>query len=136
MKKLLFFVFILLCFNVSAQETTDSNRGTIKVQKKGTLHSVIYDDVNYRLICKDIYGNILDSAIVSFAVNVTVKGIAFSEDVTGTTLSGQMQQRLSRMDGEVTLLFSNVKAKEKDGSIITFPKFKAKTGQSRERFDN
>ena len=47
-----------------------------------------------------------------------------------------MQQRLSRLDGIVILMFSNIKAKEKEGTIVSFPNFKAQTGTAREQTDN
>jgi hypothetical protein len=132
MKKalLLLFSFISLC--VSAQDSTNSHHGSVKVQKKGTLHSVLYDDVNFRLVCRDVYGNIIDTAVVSFDIDVTVKGLAYSEQTAGSFLSGPMQQRLSRMDGIVVLMFSNIKAKDKNGKIVSFPDFKAQSGKARE----
>jgi hypothetical protein len=136
MKRFFFIAFFLVSFFSVAQDTTtQTNLGTIKVTKKGILHSVIYDDVYFRLVCKDIYGNIADSAVISFEVNVTVKGIAYSEKVTGPFLSKTMQQKLSRMDGVTTLFFSDIKAKEKNGIVVTFPDFKSQTGHLRENTD-
>jgi hypothetical protein len=135
MKKSLFLLFFSITLFSSAQDSADSHYGSIKVSKKGVLHSVLYDDVNFRLVCRDIYGNIHDSAVVSFTVNVSVKGIAYTEKVIGPVLSKQMQQKLSRMDGIVTLFFSNIKAKDKNGRIHAFPNFKSQTGTLRERTD-
>jgi hypothetical protein len=136
MKKVIFLLFILSNIYATAQDSTnDSYHGTIKVKNKGILHSVIYDDVNFRLVCKDIYGNIIDTAVASFDVNVTIKGIAYSEKTAGSFLSKPMQQRLSRLDGITTLMFSNVKAKEKNGMLVSFPDFKAYTGNAREKSD-
>lgn len=136
MKKLLFFLFIIVSYNVAAQDGPESNRGTITVQKKGRLHSVMYDDVNFRLVCKDMYGNIIDTAVTSFTLNFTVKGIAYSEKTAGCVISRQNQVRLSRLDDVVLLMFSEIKAKEKDGSITAFPNLKAQTGIARESYDN
>ena len=41
--------------------------------------NVFFDNVNNRLVGKDYYGNILDSAIVSFDIKVTIKGIEIKE---------------------------------------------------------
>jgi len=136
MKKLLFLLLIITGIHASAQEAPDSNRGTITVQKKGRLHSVMYDDVNFRLVCKDVYGNIIDTAVTSFTLNFTVKGIAYSEKTAGNAISRQNQVRLSRLDGVVVLMFSEIKAKERDGSITSFPNFRAQTGVAREVYDN
>jgi len=137
MKKLIFLLFVIIGFHASAQEVnTGDNRGTIKVEKKGRLHSIFYDDVNFRLIGKDVYGNIIDTAVASFTLNFTVKGIAYSEKTAGHTISPQNQQRLSRLDGVVVLMFSDIKAKEKSGSMVAFPDFKAQTGTARESFED
>ncbi|MCW3102582.1 MAG: hypothetical protein JWO09_1022 [Bacteroidetes bacterium] len=132
MKKALFFLFIFISIVASAQDSTGSHHGSVKVQKKGTLHSVLYDDVNFRLVCRDTYGNINDTAVVSFNLNVTVRGLAYSEESAGCFISKQMQQRLSRQDGVVVLMFSNIKAKDRNGKIVSFPDFKAQSGKARE----
>lgn len=131
--KQLFILFLLtLTFSLSAQE---DNRGTIKVQKKGNTYAVMFDNVNNRLIGKDYYGNILDSAVVSYNVMVTIQGIAYEEKVVGTTLSNTMQNRISRVDGATTIFFTQIKVKEKNGTLIDWPKFNAKIGYSFERTD-
>jgi hypothetical protein len=137
MKRIIFILLSFLSLNSAAQEVSqDPNQGTIRVTKKGILHSVIYDEVNFRLVCRDIYGNIIDTAVVSFDIHMTVKGIAYSEKTAGSFLSKPMQQRLSRLDGMTTLIFSNVKAKEKNGMIISFPDFKTRIGRQKEKFDD
>ena len=135
MKKTLFLLLFLIPLITFSQDTTGTNHGTIKVEKRGILHSVFYDDVNFRLVCKDVYGNINDSAVVSFDVATSVKGIAYSEKNAGCFLSKPMQQKLSRLDGMVILSFSNIKARDRYGKIVSFPDFKAQTGNDRERVE-
>ncbi|MCX6296502.1 MAG: hypothetical protein NTX97_10625 [Bacteroidetes bacterium] len=131
MKKNLFlFLFIFLSFSLIAQQ---DNGGTIKVQKKGQVYSIFFDNVNNRLIGKDYYGNILDSAVVSFDVMVTIQGIASQETVIGTTLSSTMQNKIKRVDKGTTLFFSNIKVKEKNGTLIDWPKFTSKIGLAYEK---
>jgi hypothetical protein len=136
MKKFFTIILFLSASLISAQDTVNTDHtGSIKVQKKAILHSVIYDDVDFRLVCRDIYGNIHDSAVVSFDIKTTVKGIAYAEKTTGPFLSKQMQQRLGRLDGLVVIMFSNIKAKDINGQIISFPNFKAEIGKARENQD-
>ncbi len=130
MKKLLSIFLITITFSVSAQE---DNRGTIKVQKKGNVFAVMFDNVNNRLVGKDEYGNILDSAVVSFNVMTTVQGIAYEESVVGTTLSRKMQNQITRVDRGTTLFFTDIKVKEKSGKVIDWPKFNTKIGFSFEK---
>lgn len=132
-------LLLLAVTGLHAQEPDSINprgsHGTIKVQRGGRLHSVLYDDVNFRLVCRDVYGNIIDTAVVSFDLNVTVKGIAYFETDAGSFISRPMQQRMSRLDGAIVLMFSNIKAREKDGTIVSFPDFKATSGTLRETTD-
>lgn len=130
MKKLLSIFLIILTFSANSQE---DNRGTIKVQKKGNVFAVIFDNVNNRLVGKDEYGNILDSAVVSFNVMITVQGIAYEETIIGTTLSRKMQNQITRVDRGTTLFFTDIKVKEKNGKVIDWPKFNAKIGFSLEK---
>lgn len=127
MKKILSIFLLIITFCASAQE---DNRGTIKVQKKGNVYAVIFDNVNNRLIGKDNYGNILDSAVVSYNVMLTIQGIAYEDKIQGTTLSKSMQNRIKRVDGGTTLFFTDIKVKEKNGKIIDWPKFNVKLGRS------
>lgn len=127
MKKFLSIFLLIITFYASAQE---DNRGTIKVQKKGNVYAVIFDNVNNRLIGKDNYGNILDSAVVSYNVMLTIQGIAYEDKIQGTTLSKTMQNRIKRVDGRTTLFFTDIKVKEKNGKVIDWPKFNVKLGRS------
>lgn len=133
MKKLLFLFLLTFTYSLAAQE---DNRGTIKLQKKGNTYAVMFDNVNNRLIGKDYYGNILDSAVVSYNVMITIQGIAYEEKVVGTTLSNTMQNRIKRVDGTTTLFFTQIKVKEKNGTLIDWPKFNAKIGYSFEKEEN
>ena len=127
MKRLISIFLIILTFSSSAQE---DNRGTIKVQKKGNVYAVLFDNVNNRLVGKDNYGNVLDSAVISFHAMVTIQGIAYEETITGTTLSDIMQSRIRRVDRGTSLFFTDIKVKEKNGKVIDWPKFSVKLGAS------
>lgn len=127
MKKTFSIFLLIITFCATAQE---DNRGTIKVQKKGNVYAVIFDNINNRLIGKDNYGNILDSAVVSYNVMLTIQGIAYEDKIQGTTLSKSMQNRIKRVDGGTTLFFTDIKVKEKNGKIIDWPKFNVKLGRS------
>jgi len=133
MKKLIYLLFFFtFSSSLSAQENTIENRGTIKVQKKGHPVKTQFDNVNYRLVGIDQYGNILDSAIVEFQMSATIKGIFYSEKTVGENLTYQMQQLLGRTDRTTKIFFEKIKAKDKNGTVINMPKFKYTYGYSDE----
>lgn len=124
---LLFFSFFL---TLSAQE--NERRGTIKVENKGQLAKVAFDNVNYRLIGIDQYGNVQDTAVVEFQMSVTIKGIFYSEKTVGPLLTYQMQQLLGRCDQTTILFFENIKARDKKGTLLNMPKFQYMLAYSHE----
>jgi hypothetical protein len=131
-KHLLNLIFFFISVTAFSQENT---QGTISVKKKGQVYAVMFDNINNRLLGKDNYGNILDSAVVSFSVQVTIKGISYKEDVVGTTLSPLMQQRITRIDNGTTLFFYNIKVKQ-NNNPIDWPKFNTKIGYAYEMQEN
>ncbi len=121
--KLLLFFFVGITFNALAQEKETEARGTIKVQKTGQLVKVLFDDVNYRLIGIDQYGNPMDSAVVEFQMQVRVKGLFHGESAKGNTLSREMQLLLNTRDQATKIYFDKIKAKDRSGRIVDMPKF-------------
>ena len=128
------FILILLLFSIeftSAQEKS----GTIKVEKRDMIIQVSYDNVNYRLIGIDQYGNILDSTIQEFELKTTIKGIAYSEKAVGHYLTRNMQKVIGRCDGECKLFFSNIIVKDKFGNLIKAKPFVYTFGYIEKSFD-
>jgi hypothetical protein len=128
MKKFLFILILILPISIVAQD----KRGTIRVHKTGQLVKIQFDDVNYRLIGIDQYGNVLDTAVIEFQMNVTIKGIAYSEKATGPVLSYSMQQLLGKCDRTSKIFFDKIKAKDRNGTIVDMPKFQYNYGYSEE----
>ncbi len=136
MKNILTILFIFtLSLSLSEQENENEHMGTIKVNKKGQLAKVIFDNVNYRLIGIDQYGNIMDSAVVAFEMSVTMKGVFYSETTVGPALSYKMQQILGKCDRTSKIFFENIKAKDRTGTVLNMPKFQYAWGYSDENND-
>ncbi len=116
--------FFICCACLNSSFGQDSTvHGTIRVQKKGNLVKVQYDNVNFRLVGIDQYGNVLDSAVLEFEIAVTIQGIFHKEKTNGPLLSNAMQQRLDRADQTTKIFFDKIKAKNRDGTLIDMPKF-------------
>ena len=123
MKNFFILLFITICcISLSAQERENENKGTIRVQKSGHINKIIFDDVNYRLIGIDEYGNPLDTAVLEFSMSVTIKGIFYKEQTTGCLLSYKMQHLLGKCDQSSKIYFDKIKAKDRTGTIIEMPK--------------
>ncbi|MES2286634.1 MAG: hypothetical protein V4547_13180 [Bacteroidota bacterium] len=136
MKKRIIVIFLFLITNsIFSQENSTGNRGTIKLQKSGHLSKIQFDNVNYRLIGIDQYGNALDSAVVEFEMSVSISGIFYSEKTVGPILSYQMRQLLGRCDRTTKIFFEKIKAKDRNGTLIDMPKFQYSFGYSDENND-
>lgn len=127
--------FLILILPASAQDDKNERKGTIKVQKKGHLSKIEFDNVYYRLIGIDQYGNVLDSAVIEFEMSVTIRGIFYSEKTAGHYLSNNMQKLLARCDQSSKIIFDKIKAKDKSGTILDMPKFQYAFGYSEENND-
>jgi hypothetical protein len=129
-KRLILFFLLSFPISLSAQET--DTRGTIKIQRKGRLAKVQFDNVNYRLVGIDEYGNVLDSAVIEFQLSVTIKGIFYSEKTNSSALSYKMQQLLGNCDKTSKIFFDKIKAKDRNGTLVEMPKFQYNYGYSDE----
>ncbi len=135
MKRFIAFLLLCLSYNLaSAQEGEYEFRGTIKVQKTGHINRIIFDNVNYRLIAIDQYGNPLDSAIQEFQLGVSIKGIYYKEQTKGSILSYQMQQLLGKCDQTSVIFFDKIKAKDRSGIVLDMPKFSYSLGKMSEDY--
>ena len=122
MKKILVYILLFCLAGMSFAQDTNYN-GTIKVHKKGNLVKVQYDNVNFRLVGIDQYGNVLDSAVLEFEVAVTIQGIFHRQKNTGPVLSSDMQYLLGRADQSTKIFFDKIKAMNRDGTLMDMPKF-------------
>jgi hypothetical protein len=125
------FIFLLFSFSIHLIAQEDK-RGTIRVEKKGQLSKINFDDVNYRLVGIDQYGNVLDSAVVEFQMSATIKGVFYTEKTIGPNLTYKMQQLLGKCDRTSQLFFDKIKAKDRNGTLVEMPKFKYTFGYSNE----
>jgi len=127
----LILLFASLSFSLFSQETNETH-GTIKVQKKGQLAKVEFDDVNYRLVGIDVYGNVIDSAVVEFEMSVVIKGILYAAKANGPGISKKMQDILNSCDRTSIIYFDKIKAKDKSGNILDIKKIRYTFGYSNE----
>jgi len=136
MKRFLILIFFLIFItSLSAQEKGSGNRGIIKVQKKEQLAKIQFDNINYRLVGIDQYGNVLDSAVMEFQMSANINGIFYSEKTAGPDLSTEMQQLLGKCTQTTKIFFQKIKAKDRNGTIINMPDFQYAYGNFEENND-
>jgi hypothetical protein len=108
----------------SQHEPNNSNRGVIKVAKKGQLARIVFNNVDYKLIGIDNYGNVIDTAVIEFVMTVRIRGILYKEKQIGCYLNREMQYLLDRRDSNTSIYFEDIKAKDRSGNFVSMPKFK------------
>ena len=131
-KYMIILLLTIISLPLLSQEDEKVAHGTIRVQKSGTLVKTVYDNVNYRLVGIDQYGNVLDTAVLEFKMFVTIKGIYYEENSKGPNLSMKMQQILGKCDQSSKVYFSKIKARDRNGTLVTMPDFIYTIGFTRE----
>jgi len=119
MKPIYAIITLFFVFSFSFAQNDVNANGTIKVEKKDLVVQIMYDNVNYRIVGIDQYGNVVDTAITQFEMNTTIKGIAYSEKAVGNALSPKMKEIIGRCDSECSIFFTNVIVKDKNNNLFT-----------------
>jgi hypothetical protein len=134
MKKVLKLKFILCIFVValSAAAQTDDRSGTLKVQKSDLKYKAVYDDVYQRLLMKDGYGNIYDTAVYEFKMTLPVNGVMVGYYATSNTLTTQMKNVMRKTTTNTIIVFDEIKAKDRFGNRINLPIVKHSMGRLEE----
>jgi len=131
-KYLTILLFAIISLPLLSQEDEHVAHSTIHVQKSGTLIKTVYDNVNYRLVGIDQYGNVLDTAVVEYKMFVTIKGMYYEEKTKGPYLSLKMQQILGKCDQSTKIFFSKILARDRNGTLTAMPDFTYTIGFARE----
>jgi hypothetical protein len=121
----LILLFYLTYSNINLAQTAEK-RGSIKINKADYKYTAMYDDVYQRLLMKDGYGNIYDTAIAEFEMKSVVNGVINSLKGVGYTLTPQMRDVLRKSNENTVIMFENIKAKDPLGNIVPLPSFKYK----------
>jgi hypothetical protein len=107
-------VYSICCFS---QEPA-----TITIVKQSNLAKAIYDNVDYKLIAEDRFGNIVDHAIKSFEIHYVEKKKklrilkSYNE-----TLSPEMLEEFKKLKEAKKIFFTNIMAEDENGSLIRLP---------------
>lgn len=121
MKKIVFlFVLLILAAAVLAQTDTTKS-GTITVKKKSKKKTLV-DQANNRIVLIDEYGKVVDtSRVVSFEMAVSLKGELRTVAASGNKLTAEMTHMITDATHGTVIYFTNIKAKNKSGTMENYP---------------
>ena len=106
----------------STQAITKLDSSTEAITKKASKNQknlrIIFDDSNSQLIAVDSSGKIVENAIVAFQLFVKIKGVEYSEQALGSSLSKAMLQLLELVEQNTILYFENINVKNAAGNLV------------------
>ena len=119
MKYIILFLLLGLTIDVYAQQDT-AKHGTIVVKKKGKKKT-LFDQVNDRLILIDAHGAVVDTGAISFDMVMEKDGHMTTLSSSSNYLTHEMQDYIQVAQDGTVFYFKNVKRKNKNGEIESYP---------------
>ena len=116
MKKLIL-IFFLFSLTVSAQEPV----GTIKIKREQNLVKAVFDNVEYKLMAIDRFGNPQENTFASYTL--WIKGKKSTKKFVGysNTLTPEMLKELKSLKRATKIFFTNIKVNEDDAHLVDLP---------------
>lgn len=117
MKKLL---LILLLFALKAQSQEGVN--TFKIKREQNLVKCVFDNVEYKLIPIDRFGNPREeNEVVSYVLWVKEKKTTKKFIGSSNTFSPEMLTELNSLKKAAKIFFTNIKVKGDDDHLVDMP---------------
>lgn len=114
----LFSVFCLLPSFAFSQEPPEK----IRIEKEETFLKAEFDDVNYKVIALDKYGNPYEDAVKSFVITFQDSKGHFRSEVTGNTFPKKTINYLTKgRDKATNVCLREIVAEDKEGHIQKLP---------------
>lgn len=114
----LFSVFCLLPSFILSQEPPEK----IRIEKEETFLKAEFDDVNYKVIALDKYGNPYEDAVKSFVITFQDSKGHFRSEVTGNTFPKKTINYLTKgRDKATNVCLREIVAEDKEGHIQKLP---------------
>lgn len=110
-------LFILASFSCFAQEPA-----TITVKKQSDLAKATYDNVEFKLIAMDRFGNIVDHAIKSFELHYVEKKKKVKMFKSyNETLTPEMLSEFKKLKEAKKIFFTKIMAQDEFGNLVRLP---------------
>jgi len=119
MKKILFiFIGLIIISPIFSQEEPQK----ITIRKESNLAKASYDNVEYKLIAQDKYGNIVNHAVKSFELHYVEKKKklkifkSYSE-----LLTPEMLEEFKKLKEAKKIFFTKIMAEDEFGNVVRLP---------------
>jgi len=116
MKKLIL-IFSLFTLSVSAQEPV----GTIKVKRDQNLVKAVFDNVEYKLMAIDRFGNPKENTFASYTLWIKEKKATKKFVGYSNTLTPEMLKELKSLKRATKIFFTNIKVNGDDEHLVDLP---------------
>lgn len=116
MKKLLL-IFSLFTLSVSAQEPV----GTIKIKREQNLVKAVFDNVEYKLMAIDRFGNPQENTFASYTLWIKEKKSTKKFVGYSSTLTPEMLKELKSLKRATKIFFTNIKVNGDDEHLVDLP---------------
>ncbi|MDZ4664777.1 MAG: hypothetical protein SGJ15_07870 [Bacteroidota bacterium] len=116
MKKLLL-ISSLFALNVNAQEPV----GTIKVKREQNLVKAVFDNIEYKLMAIDRFGNPQENTFASYTLWIKEKKATKKFVGYSNTLTPEMLKELKSLKRATKIFFTNIKVNEDDAHLVDLP---------------
>ncbi len=119
MKKILFIIIGLFIMSpIFSQEEPQK----ITIRKESNLAKASYDNVDYKLIAQDKYGNIVNHVVKSFELHYRISNkkikmmISYSESLTP-----EMLEEFKKLKEAKKIFFTKIMAEDEFGNVVRLP---------------
>lgn len=119
MKKILFIIIGLFIMSpIFSQEEPQK----ITIRKESNLAKASYDNVDYKLIAQDKFGNIVNHVVKSFELHYRISNkkikmmISYSESLTP-----EMLEEFKKLKEAKKIFFTKIMAEDEFGNVVRLP---------------
>lgn len=115
-------VLIILFFIFGSFVGFSQEPATITVKKQSDLAKATYDNVEYKLIAMDRFGNIVDHSIKSFELHYVEKKKKLKVFKSNNeTLTPEMLSEFKKLKEAKKIFFTKIMAEDEFGNLVRLP---------------
>lgn len=115
-------LFIAIFFTISLTAFCQEEPQKITIRKESNLAKAMYDNVDFKLIAEDKYGNVVNHSVKSFELHYVEKKKnlkvlkSYSEFLTP-----EMLEEFKKLKEAKKIFFTNIMAEDEYGNVVRLP---------------